>query len=135
MFDLTGKTALVTGASGGIGKAIAMGLHAAGATVGLSGTRRDALEALATSGRRSKRLEASSLLERRPDVASASNASRLVPESPTVAPAACRPMAIALPMPPLAPVTSAVFPVKSNINFAPNDDYILGDQSALLRNA
>jgi len=48
MFDLTGKTALVTGASGGIGKAIAMGLHAAGATVGLSGTRRDALEALAT---------------------------------------------------------------------------------------
>jgi len=48
MFDLTGKPALVTGASGGIGKAIAMGLHAAGATVGLSGTRRDALEALAT---------------------------------------------------------------------------------------
>lgn len=48
MFDLTGKTALVTGASGGIGKDIAKGLHAAGATVGLSGTRRDALEALAT---------------------------------------------------------------------------------------
>lgn len=47
MFDLTGKTALVTGASGGIGKDIAKGLHAAGATVGLSGTRRDALEALA----------------------------------------------------------------------------------------
>lgn len=47
MFDLTGKTALVTGASGGIGKDIAKGLHAAGATVGLSGTRQDALEALA----------------------------------------------------------------------------------------
>jgi 3-oxoacyl-[acyl-carrier protein] reductase len=47
MFDLTGKTALVTGATGGIGKDIARGLHAAGATVGLSGTRREALEALA----------------------------------------------------------------------------------------
>ena len=47
MFDLTGKTALVTGASGGICKDIAKGLHAAGATVGLSGTRQDALEALA----------------------------------------------------------------------------------------
>jgi len=47
MFDLTGKTALVTGASGGIGKDIARGLHAAGATVALSGTRRDALETLA----------------------------------------------------------------------------------------
>lgn len=47
MFDLSGKTALVTGASGGIGKDIARGLIAAGATVGLSGTRREALEALA----------------------------------------------------------------------------------------
>ncbi len=47
MFDLTGKTALVTGASGGIGGGIARALHAQGATVGLSGTRRDALEALA----------------------------------------------------------------------------------------
>ncbi len=46
MFDLTGKTALVTGASGGIGKAIAMSLHRQGATVVLSGTRADALEAL-----------------------------------------------------------------------------------------
>jgi 3-oxoacyl-[acyl-carrier protein] reductase len=44
MFDLTGKTALVTGASGGIGGAIAKALHAQGATVGLSGTRREALE-------------------------------------------------------------------------------------------
>ncbi len=47
MFDLTGKNALVTGASGGIGAAIAKGLHAAGATVALSGTRVDPLEALA----------------------------------------------------------------------------------------
>lgn len=47
MFDLTGKTALVTGASGGIGAAIARGLHGAGATVALSGTRQAPLEALA----------------------------------------------------------------------------------------
>ena len=47
MFDLTGKTALVTGASGGIGGAIAAALHAAGATVALSGTRTAPLEALA----------------------------------------------------------------------------------------
>ncbi|KAA5607437.1 3-oxoacyl-[acyl-carrier-protein] reductase [Roseospira marina] len=47
MFDLTGKTALVTGASGGIGGAIARALHARGATVVLSGTRREALEAVA----------------------------------------------------------------------------------------
>ncbi len=47
MFDLTGKSALVTGASGGIGADIARVLHAAGATVGLSGTRTEPLEALA----------------------------------------------------------------------------------------
>ncbi len=47
MFDLTGKTALITGASGGIGGAIAKVLHTAGATVGLSGTRVAPLEALA----------------------------------------------------------------------------------------
>jgi len=47
MFDLTGKCALVTGASGGLGGAIARALHAQGASVGLSGTRRPALEALA----------------------------------------------------------------------------------------
>ncbi len=47
MFRLDGKTALVTGASGGIGAAIARTLHAQGATVVLSGTRREALEALA----------------------------------------------------------------------------------------
>ena len=49
MFDLTGKTALVTGASGGIGGAIASALHAQGATVGLVGTRAQALEAVAES--------------------------------------------------------------------------------------
>jgi 3-oxoacyl-[acyl-carrier protein] reductase len=47
MFDLTGKTALVTGASGGIGGPIARALHQQGATVALSGTRRDALDQLA----------------------------------------------------------------------------------------
>ena len=47
MFDLTGKSALVTGASGGIGADIARVLYAAGATVGLSGTRVEPLEALA----------------------------------------------------------------------------------------
>ena len=47
MFDLTGQTALVTGASGGIGGPIARALHAQGAHVVLSGTRADALTALA----------------------------------------------------------------------------------------
>jgi 3-oxoacyl-[acyl-carrier protein] reductase len=46
MFDLTGKTALVTGASGGIGGAIAKALHSQGAAVILSGTRAEALEKL-----------------------------------------------------------------------------------------
>jgi 3-oxoacyl-[acyl-carrier protein] reductase len=47
MFDLTGKTALITGASGGIGAEIARVLHDAGAVVGLSGTRIEPLQALA----------------------------------------------------------------------------------------
>ena len=47
MFSLEGKNALVTGATGGIGEAIARSLHAQGATVSLSGTRAEKLEALA----------------------------------------------------------------------------------------
>ena len=46
MFDLTGKTALVTGATGGIGAAIARTLHQAGATIAISGTRASVLEEL-----------------------------------------------------------------------------------------
>src|SRR5215470_14686357 len=47
MFDLSGKAALVTGASGGIGAAIARALHRQGATLAISGTRRDVLHQLA----------------------------------------------------------------------------------------
>ena len=47
MFDLTGKTALVTGATGGIGGAIARAFHKQGATVALSGTRREVLDTFA----------------------------------------------------------------------------------------
>jgi len=47
MFELTGRTALVTGASGGIGEAIARALHAQGAVVALSGTRRAELDRVA----------------------------------------------------------------------------------------
>ena len=47
MFNLTGKTALVTGATGGIGEAIARALHGQGATIGISGRNTDKLNALA----------------------------------------------------------------------------------------
>ncbi len=46
MFDLSGKTALITGATGGIGAAIAKALHGAGATIAISGTRAAVLEEL-----------------------------------------------------------------------------------------
>ena len=46
MFNLTGKTALITGASGGIGAAIVKALHSAGATIAISGTRQAVLEEL-----------------------------------------------------------------------------------------
>jgi 3-oxoacyl-[acyl-carrier protein] reductase len=49
MFELTGKTALITGASGPIGGAIARTLHTQGATVAISGTRREVLDQLAAS--------------------------------------------------------------------------------------
>ena len=60
MFDLSGKTALVTGASGGIGGAVAKALHAQGAAVVLSGTRESALQDLAqTLGERTFAVAAS----------------------------------------------------------------------------
>ena len=49
MFDLSGKTALVTGATGAIGEAIARALHAQGATVAISGTRKEVLDTLAAA--------------------------------------------------------------------------------------
>ena len=54
MFDLTGKTALVTGATGGIGAEIARTLHAQGAHVVLSGTREAVLQDLAADARRAR---------------------------------------------------------------------------------
>ena len=55
MFNLYGKTALITGASGGIGGAVARVLHAAGASVLLTGTRADALLSVSKElGERSK---------------------------------------------------------------------------------
>ena len=52
MFDLTGKGALVTGATGGIGGAIAKALHGQGANVAISGTKAEKLDALAGRARR-----------------------------------------------------------------------------------
>jgi 3-oxoacyl-[acyl-carrier protein] reductase len=61
MFDLAGRTALVTGASGGIGGAIARRLHSQGAAVILSGRRRDALETLAAELGERTRIETADL--------------------------------------------------------------------------
>jgi len=63
MFDLSGKTALVTGASGGIGGAIARALHRQGAAVLLAGTRQGALEALAVELGERTRVHAADLAE------------------------------------------------------------------------
>jgi 3-oxoacyl-[acyl-carrier protein] reductase len=63
MFDLSGRTALVTGASGGIGGAIARALHASGATVVLTGRRRDALESLASELGERVRIEVADLAD------------------------------------------------------------------------
>jgi 3-oxoacyl-[acyl-carrier protein] reductase len=63
MFDLSGRTALVTGASGGIGDAIARQLHGQGATVVLSGRRQDALAALAEALGERARIEVAELVE------------------------------------------------------------------------
>jgi 3-oxoacyl-[acyl-carrier protein] reductase len=74
MFDLGGKAALVTGASGGIGGAVARALHAQGATVVLSGTRVEPLEALkAELGQRAHVL--------RCDLGDAAATEKLVPDA------------------------------------------------------
>lgn len=63
MFDLTGRRALVTGASGGIGAAVARQLHAQGAALVLSGRRRDALEALVDDLGERARIEVADLAD------------------------------------------------------------------------
>lgn len=64
MFDLNGKNALVTGATGGIGAAIARALHSAGATVAISGTRAEKLQELAAELRERVHVVAANLSDR-----------------------------------------------------------------------
>ena len=64
MFDLTGRKALVTGATGGIGEEIARALHARGAIVGLHGTRREKLEQLAADLGEGARIFTANLTDR-----------------------------------------------------------------------
>jgi 3-oxoacyl-[acyl-carrier protein] reductase len=64
MFDLTGRTALVTGASGALGSAIARSLHRQGAVVAISGTRREALDRLAAELKERVFAFAANLVER-----------------------------------------------------------------------
>ena len=100
MFDLTGRKALVTGASGGIGEAIARVLHAQGAIVGLHGTRVEKLEALAADSATGsscsrptcRTATRSRRLARRPKPSSkASTSSSTMPASPrTACSCACR---------------------------------------------
>src|SRR6478609_701172 len=76
MFDLTGRKALVTGATGGIGGAIARALHAQGAAVAISGTRRTVLEEIASDlGERAHPIEA--------NLADAASVEALVPAAET----------------------------------------------------
>ena len=79
MFNLTGKKALVTGASGGIGGAIAKALHAQGAEVGLSGRNVEALEKLAHLGfgQRARELINQFAVHESLDVGNATNAELL----------------------------------------------------------
>ncbi len=74
MFDLSGKTALVTGASGGLGSAMARALHAQGATVALHGSRKDVLDALAAELKERAHVLVANLSE-------GDAAERLVPEA------------------------------------------------------
>src|SRR5215467_4894671 len=79
----------------------------------------------ASTSAASDRLQGSTWTRPPSFAASASRTSRRVPEIATVAPCACRACAIAPPMPPVAPVTSAVLPVKSNINVSSGRQRIL----------